>query len=155
MVRYVAGDCRRRAYCHLHTICIEDKGWAGKVTSEKKVNGGDNMTLETRNIDGVHIVQLEGQIRISTQNDFKDHLDALSAEYGDKSVLLNMTGISYMNSAGIGIIVDAFKKFREKGGRLSMCNLTADIFRLFEVTKLNRFIQIFENEEAALVKMKV
>ena len=112
------------------------------------------MTMETRDVEGVHVVQLEGQVRISTQNDFKDHLDRISAEYGGKTVLLNMAGITYMNSAGIGIIVDSFKKFREQGGHLALCSLSADIFRLFEVTKLNRFIDIFEDEAAAMTKLK-
>lgn len=112
------------------------------------------MTMETRDVEGVHIVQMEGQVRISTQNDFKDYLDKISAEYGSRTVLLAMAGISYMNSAGIGIIVDSFKKFREHGGRLAMCNLSPDIFRLFEVTKLNRFIEIFADEEAAMAKLK-
>lgn len=112
------------------------------------------MTMDTRDVDGVHIVQLEGQIRISTQNEFKDILDKISADFGARTVLLEMSGITYMNSAGIGIIVDSFKKFRERAGRLAMCNLSPDIFSLFEVTKLNRFIEIFENEAAALVKLK-
>lgn len=112
------------------------------------------MTIDARDIGGIHIVQLEGQIRISTQNDFKDYLDRLSSEFGTQTVLLNMAGVSYMNSAGIGIIVDSYKKFREKSGRLTMCNLSPDIFRLFEVTKLNRFIEIFEDEPVALGKLK-
>jgi anti-anti-sigma factor len=110
--------------------------------------------METRDVEGVHVVQLEGQVRISTQNEFKDHLDRISAEYGGKTVLLDMAGITYMNSAGIGIIVDSFKKFREQGGHLALCSLSADIFRLFEVTKLNRFINIFEDEAAAMTKLK-
>ena len=112
------------------------------------------MTMETRDAGGVHIVQIEGQVRISTQNEFKDHLDRISSEFGSGTVLLDLAGISYMNSAGIGIIVDSFKKFREQGGHLALCSLSADIFRLFEVTKLNRFIDIFEDEAAALTKLK-
>lgn len=112
------------------------------------------MTISARDSSGIHIVQLEGQIRISSQNDFKDYLDRLSSDFGTRTVLLNMAGISYMNSAGIGIIVDSFKKFREKSGHLTMCSLSPDIFRLFEVTKLNRFIDIYEDETVALEKMK-
>lgn len=111
------------------------------------------MTFEASDVGGIRVVQFEGQVRISTQNDFKDYLDALSEEYGKKTALLNMMKVSYMNSAGIGIIVDSFKKFREKGGRLTMCNLSQDISRLFEVTKLNRFIEIFESEEDAMAKL--
>ncbi len=112
------------------------------------------MTIEARDINGIHVVQMEGQVRISTQNDFKDYLDRLSADFGNGTVLLEMAGVSYMNSAGIGIIVDSFKKFRERGGHLAMCTLSPDIYRLFEVTKLNRFIDIYENEAAALGKLK-
>lgn len=111
------------------------------------------MTIEATDIGGIRVVQIEGQVRISTQNDFKDYLDALSGEYGKKTALLNMSKVTYMNSAGIGIIVDSFKKFREQGGRLTMCNLSQDIARLFEVTKLNRFIEIFESEDAAVTKL--
>lgn len=111
------------------------------------------MTIEANDVGGIRVVQFEGQVRISTQNDFKDYLDVLADEYGKKVALLNMAGVTYMNSAGIGIIVDSFKKFREQGGRLTMCNLSQDIARLFEVTKLNRFIEIFETEEAAMEKL--
>jgi stage II sporulation protein AA (anti-sigma F factor antagonist) len=116
--------------------------------------GGDRMTIDVRDVGGIHVVLLEGQVRISSQNDFKDYLDRLSVDFGAQTVLLNMAGVSYLNSAGIGIIVDSFKKFREKNGRLTMCSLSQDIFRLFEVTRLNRFIDIFENETIAVEKLK-
>lgn len=99
------------------------------------------------------IVAMEGQVRISTQNDFLDYTNHMFDLYGSKTVLLDMEKVSYMNSAGIGIIVDTFKKFRDNGGRMILCNLIPDISRLFEVTKLNRFIEIYPSVDDAIHKL--
>ncbi|HPU22026.1 anti-sigma B factor antagonist [Thermoclostridium caenicola] len=104
--------------------------------------------------DGFTIASIEGQVRISTQNEFMEHMDTLFQTRGSQTVLLDMEKVSYMNSAGIGIIVDTFKKFRDNGGRLVLCGLIPNINRLFEVTRLNRFIQIYPSVEEALHTLK-
>ena len=58
-----------------------------------------------------------------------------------------------MNSAGLGIIIDTYKKFKEKQGRMILCNLTPDITKLFEVTRLDRFIEIYKTENEALANV--
>jgi len=111
------------------------------------------MKVEKKEVDGVKIVKLTGQIRISTQNEFKDLLDNLARENEGKTVIISMDGVIYMNSAGLGIIIDTYKKFKEKKGRMILCNLTPDIEKLFEVTSLNRFIEIYDTEAEALSKV--
>lgn len=111
------------------------------------------MKFETKEVDGVKIVKLTGQIRISTQNEFKDLLDRLARENEGKTVIISMDGVIYMNSAGLGIIIDTYKKFKEKKGKIILCNLLPDIEKLFEVTRLNRFIEIYSSEAEALSKL--
>lgn len=113
------------------------------------------MNFQSSERDGFIVVTIEGQVRISTQNDFLDYLNQLFDSYATKTVLLDMDKVSYMNSAGIGIIVDTFKKFRDNGGRMVLCGLTGDILRLFEVTKLNRFIEIYPFVDEAIHKLKM
>lgn len=113
------------------------------------------MTFELCESNGVTIVAAEGQVRISTQNEFKDYLDKLFDNYASKTVILDMKAVSYMNSAGIGIIVDTFKKFRENEGKLVLSGLSPEITKLFEVTKLNRFIDIYPSTDDALSKLVV
>ncbi len=108
------------------------------------------MTFELRESNGIIIVAAEGQVRISTQSEFKDYLDKLFENYGSRVMILDMKDVSYMNSAGIGIIVDTFKNFREKEGKLVLSGLSKDIGRLFEVTKLNRYIEIYTSVDEAL-----
>ena len=111
------------------------------------------MKLETKELNGVKIIKLAGQVRISTQNEFKDLLDDLVKENEGKTVIMNMDGIIYMNSAGLGIMIDTYKKFKEMRGRMVLCNLLPDIMKLFEVTKLNRFIEIYLSEGEAMGKI--
>ena len=111
------------------------------------------MKVETKELDGVKIVKLTGQIRISTQNEFKELLDKLVKENVSKTVVLSMDGVIYMNSAGLGIIIDTYKKFKEKKGKMVLCNLMPEISKLFEVTRLNRFIDIYANEKEAITKL--
>ena len=111
------------------------------------------MKVEKKEVEGVKIVKLTGQIRISTQNEFKDLLDSLAKENEGKTVIISLDGVVYMNSAGLGIIIDTYKKFKEKQGRMILCNLTPDITKLFEVTRLDRFIEIYKTENEALANV--
>ncbi len=113
------------------------------------------MNFELRELKGITILAAEGQVRISTQSEFKDYLDKLFEKYGSKTVILDMQDVTYMNSAGIGIIVDTFKSFRDSEGKLVLSGLSRDISRIFEVTKLNRYIEIYASVDDALSKLVV
>ncbi len=113
------------------------------------------MNFQVTEDRGVVIAALEGQVRISTQNEFYDHLNGLFKSYAGKTVILDMKDVAYMNSAGIGIVVDTFRMFREVGGRMVLSGLSPDISRLFEMTKLNRFIEIFPSVDDAVAKLMV
>lgn len=111
------------------------------------------MNVEFREQDGINIIKISGQVRISTQNDFKDILDKVVEKHGNQPVIINMEGVVYMNSIGIGVIIDTFKKFKVMNGRLVLCSLLPDILNLFEVTKLNSYLEIYTSESEALSKV--
>jgi anti-anti-sigma factor len=111
------------------------------------------MEFSQKNVKGVMVFSIKGQIRISTQAECKEYFDKLIEENSSKAAVLDMSGIGYMNSAGIGMIVECFKKFRDNGGRLVLCSLVPDITKLFEVTRLDRFIEIYPDVETAVQKL--
>jgi stage II sporulation protein AA (anti-sigma F factor antagonist) len=111
------------------------------------------MQVDTKQLNGVKVIKLTGQVRISTQNEFKDLLDGFVRDNEGQTIIINMDGVAYMNSIGLGIIIDTYKKFKEMKGRMVLCNLLPDILNLFEVTKLNKFIEIYSNESQALSKI--
>lgn len=117
------------------------------------------MKFEIREIDGITIAKLVWidrgfRIAYNNQNDFRDIMSNLSIEYNSKTVVLNLEKIVYMNSVGLGIIIDTYKNFKENNGKLVLCSLLPEIENLFEITKLNKFIGIFSSELEAVKNLK-
>jgi stage II sporulation protein AA (anti-sigma F factor antagonist) len=111
------------------------------------------MKVEVKEIDKIKVIKITGQIRISTQNEFKDLLDNIARESATKTVVLSLDGVIYMNSAGLGIIVDTLRKFKEKKGRMVLCSLMPNVSNIFEITRINRFIEIYKTEQEAIAKV--
>ena len=112
------------------------------------------MNYLIREKDGFTIVSVEGQVCGATQDDFMVRLNDLCDAMACQTVLLDMGKVSYLNSAGLGMIIESFRKFRDKGGQLVLCGLNPDINRLFAATRLNRFIQIYPGVNEALHTLK-
>jgi len=111
------------------------------------------MEFSQKNVKGIMVFSIKGQIKISTQAECKEYFDKQIGENCSKAVVLNMSGVGYMNSAGIGMIVESYKRFKDNGGRLVICSLVPDIVKLFEITKLDHFIEIYPDEETAIQKL--
>jgi anti-sigma B factor antagonist len=65
-------------------------------------------------------------------------------------ILLNLRDVHYIDSDGLREIVEGFKTTRNGGGVLKLCEVVSGIRRLLDVTKLDRVIEAFESEDAAL-----
>lgn len=111
------------------------------------------MEFSQKNVKGIMVFSIKGQIKISTQTECKEYFDRVIGENCSKTAVLNMSGVGYMNSAGIGMIVESFKRYKDNGGRLVICSLVPDIVKLFEITKLDHFIEIYPDEETAIQKL--
>lgn len=80
-----------------------------------------------------------------------DLLKGLTAD-GKKQILLDFTGITFMDSAGLGSLVLLLKTVRSYGGKLYLCNVNQQIQMLFELTNMDSIFEIFESSEAFLEK---
>lgn len=66
------------------------------------------------------------------------------------SVVLDMGGIKWMNSAGLGIIMASITTLRGSGGDLKLANVNERVLRPIEITKLDRVIEMFESVDEAV-----
>jgi anti-sigma B factor antagonist len=69
---------------------------------------------------------------------------------GRLKILLNVRDVHYIDSYGLTEIVEGFKITRSADGMLKLCEVVPGFRRLLAVTKLDRVIEVFESEEAAL-----
>ena len=79
----------------------------------------------------------------------KDKMGSL-VQQGNKKVLLNLGDVSYVDSAGLGAIVQAYATLNKIGGTLKLLNATKRIKDLLSITKLLTIFDTFDNEAEAV-----
>ena len=104
------------------------------------------MKVNTRNEGDVTVVDLNGKITIGEGDVIlREAVDGILKE-GRHKILLNLSKISYMDSAGIGELVACYKRAREKGGELKLLNPSGKVFDLLQLTKLEEIFETHRDE---------
>lgn len=108
------------------------------------------MEIDKKIIKGISVYSLKGQILLGTQNEYKKYFNRIAEEESHSTVILNLSGIGYINTAGVGMIIECFKRFKENGGRLVLCSLVPQVATLLEIIKLTGLIEIYPDEKIAI-----
>ena len=100
------------------------------------------MQISERTVGDVVIVDVSGKITLGDGGDvaLKDKMRSL-IQQGHKKVLLNLGEVSYVDSAGLGEIVQSYATVTKNGGTLKLLNVTKRIKDLLSITKL---LTVFE-----------
>ena len=69
---------------------------------------------------------------------------------GKKKILLDFKNVDYLSSAALGKLITLNKKANTSGGKLVLCNIRPEIKEVFEITKLDKFFKIKEDEQVGL-----
>ncbi|MDD5091104.1 MAG: STAS domain-containing protein [Candidatus Wallbacteria bacterium] len=107
------------------------------------------MKLEKREEAGVIIIEMHGDVERHEEDRLLAWLDGISAESPSR-VVLNLGGLSYANSAVLGIIAKFYNDVIRRRGRLCACCLTPFVLKMFRVTHINEVIRIFSMEKEAV-----
>jgi len=109
------------------------------------------MKTKVRNVGDVAVVDLTGKITIGEGDVvLREEVNKL-LETDVKKVLLNLNGVTYMDSAGIGELVACYKRAAEAGARLKLLNPSGRVSDLLSLTKLQQVFDIYNDEKDALV----
>ena len=108
------------------------------------------MQIDERMVGAVKVLDLSGQITF-TQGDMqlKDKIHSLINQ-GQKKILVNLSDVSYVDSAGLGQLVGAYTTVAQAGGSMKLVNLTKKLHDLLTITKLLTVFEVFESEQEAL-----
>ena len=108
--------------------------------------------LDIEEIGGVTVAKFVDKKILDETNiqNIGNQLFALVDEDGRKKIVLDFSVVEYLSSAALGKLITLNKKLQQAGGKLILCNIDAQIFEVFEITKLDRFFKIIKEEQAAL-----
>jgi anti-sigma B factor antagonist len=109
------------------------------------------MELEERTAGDVMIVAVKGDITLNKGGDamLKDKVQSL-LQQGHKQILVDLAGVSYVDSAGLGELVQAYATTKNRGGALKLVSVTKRLKDLLVVTKLLTVFDTFDDEASAL-----
>ncbi|MGH7339885.1 MAG: STAS domain-containing protein [Candidatus Rokuibacteriota bacterium] len=109
------------------------------------------MQLEERVVDNVAVIKITGDITLSKGGDvlLKDKVQSL-LQQGHKNLLVDLSGVSYVDSAGLGQLVQAYATTKNRGGALKLVNVAKRLTDLLVVTKLLTVFDTYDSEAAAL-----
>jgi anti-sigma B factor antagonist len=117
------------------------------------------MTMEcsTRRVSDIIILDLKGRlilgeaIRLGPGGDLK-LIDAISelAKKGHRKVLLNLVGVSHLDSSGVGQLLDALQLARGQEVALKLVNPVGQVNEILKLTKLDAVFEVKMDETAAI-----
>ena len=94
---------------------------------------------------GARVMKLGGPLTIRTLFDFQ----TVARQEITKPVIVDLTGVPYMDSAGLGCVVSIFTSCQNRGHGFAVCGLSSRLRTLFEVTHVSTLLPTFETSEAA------
>jgi anti-sigma B factor antagonist len=109
-----------------------------------------DMTTSTRVVGDVTVVDISGRIALGEESaGLRDIIMNLLSD-GHPKILLNLAGVNYIDSSGLGTLVSGFTSVRKAGGELKLVNLTEKVDNLMQITKLYTVFDIADSEAAAV-----
>ena len=111
------------------------------------------MILTHRNIEGIDIVALSGRLVMADAPQARQKLLA-TVEQGNGKLILDLAEVGFMDSSGLSVLVSAFKAARAKNGDVALLHLSPTVRSLIELTRLQQVFSIFDDEAAALARLR-
>lgn len=107
------------------------------------------MEISSRKEKEVTVVTVSGRIDAITAPDFENHLDGLIGQ-GNKLLLINLSGLGYISSAGLRSILSSAKKLKTLAGELVFAGLQGPVEEVFQISGFQSIFKIFPSEGDAL-----
>src|SRR2546421_9826719 len=113
------------------------------------------MKANTRQVDGVTIVDLSGRITLGEGSVLLRNTVRDLVSKGNKKILLNLGDVNYIDSSGIGQLVALFTTARNQGGELKLLNLTKKVHDVLQITKLYTVFDVKDDEATAIKSFRI
>ncbi|MDH3402833.1 MAG: STAS domain-containing protein [Acidobacteriota bacterium] len=108
------------------------------------------MEITAQHNQGVTVLYPKGRITIG-KGDVALREAVLGAlDAGGTKILINLKGVSTIDSSGIGETVSAFTTVKKRGGDLKLCELSSKVMDVLQVTQLITVLDVFDSEQEAL-----
>ncbi len=103
------------------------------------------MEIEFNEIGEHKIIAVSGEVDLYNVSELKKALFSIT-DGSNRSVVVNMKNVNYMDSSGIGALVAGQKKMNAHNGKFGLLNIHDDVLNILKLATLDRFFKIYEDE---------
>jgi anti-sigma B factor antagonist len=107
------------------------------------------MKIVDEKIAGVNVLRLEGRLDASSAKAFKEKVSSLVQEKRF-NLVIDMAAVDFIDSSGLGSLVSALRSVNKLRGDIKIASLRDQVRAIFELTRLHRIFEIFDEREAAI-----
>ena len=108
------------------------------------------LKIATHVVEGVTVLECSGRIVFGDEAAaLREQVKDLVAS-GKKQIVLNLSGVTYIDSGGLGTLVGLYTTARNAGGAIKLANLTQRVGDLLQVTKLLTVFDVYDNQDKAI-----
>jgi anti-sigma B factor antagonist len=108
-----------------------------------------SFSARVRHAGQVSLVDLSGHLTSFETEGLRDSIAGLLAQ-GRKQIVLNTSGLTYLDSSGVGELVRNYMTVIKQGGDMKVVGLTSKVEEILKITKLHQVLQEFDDEESAV-----
>jgi anti-sigma B factor antagonist len=110
-----------------------------------------NLYIKERKVGDVTILDMKGRVRIGGNTVALSKSIRCLLQEGKLLILLNLAGVTYIDSSGLGELISSQVSALNKGGEIKLIYLTETLRELLTMTKLLGVFDVYESESEALV----
>jgi anti-sigma B factor antagonist len=109
-----------------------------------------NFTATRREIGDVTVIDMNGRITLGEGSSLLRDLVRENLGKGRKKIVMNLAGVNYIDSTGLGELVSGYRLVKSEGGELKLLNLNKKVTNLLQITKLYTVFDIHTQETQAV-----
>lgn len=105
--------------------------------------------VTTEDVGTLTVVQVAGEIDVASADRLRERV-GLVLSRGRTDLVVDLTGVTFMDSTGLGLLVGTLKRVRLAGGRLQLVVDSERLLKVFRITGLTSVFTIHDTLDAAL-----
>ena len=110
----------------------------------------DELSLDTQQVDTVTaLITVTGELELANCATVREAVVGLLAQSVTR-LAVDLSGLSFIDSSGVGVIIGALKRVRERNGAFALVCSNPSIMRVFEITGLTEVFSFYSTPEEAL-----
>lgn len=127
-------------------------GLVGRVAPQVWKGGPVDLEISSASVGALTVVAVAGEVDVYTAPALDEVLSAAIAE-GRADLVVDLSGVSFLDSTGLGVLVKALKRAREADGSLAVATESERVLKVFRITGLDLVIPVYATAEEAVAEI--